>query len=536
MATTCVYDEAVYNVTGNGGRCEDCTGNTTGVNCELCQDGYHRHVATELCVPCQCDQYGSAEPRCDDTGRCECKGDIIGEKCDQCPTGYFDLGPDGCRRCACSVSGTVESERDCPTGSDQCMCKNNVEGAMCDKCKMGFYALDSSNPDGCFRCFCHRHSSNCTRAQGYHVQEVTSDFRSGIQGWTTVDQSGRNQQEPTLEFNPRERTILLKSSTDFRGRDYLQASPPFLGKKRLSHRLHLHFVLRIGGNEPEVSQNDLIIEGNGYRVMCAINAQGNPLPANHFQRYKFRLSAGDGWEPNLSDEVFPIMMSNLTSIRIRGSFSNTVFTELTEVRMEYARYGSRGQEAIVEKCACPDGYTGDSCDTCAPGYHRRPAHDDPMARCVPCDCNGHADICDAGTGSCQCKHFTTGERCDRCLSGYYGNARYGNQDDCQKCPCPFDGECVVTRYNDIICTNCRQGYTGKDCTYCMDGYYGDPQARHYIIARPCRKCDCNNNIDPNSVGYCDTLTGTCNQCTFNTTGDHCESCLPGFLWRRPETP
>jgi hypothetical protein len=51
-------------------------------------------------------------------------------------------------------------------------------------------------------------------------------------------------------------------------------------------------------------------------------------------------------------------------------------------------------------CTCPDGYVGQFCESCAPGFRHEPANGGPFAPCVPCNCNGHADICDPETGEC----------------------------------------------------------------------------------------------------------------------------------------
>lgn len=72
---------------------------------------------------------------------------------------------------------------------------------------------------------------------------------------------------------------------------------------------------------------------------------------------------------------------------------------MDDVRVETARRGAAGQPANwIEMCTCPDGYVGQYCESCAPGSRHEPANGGPFARCVPCNCNGHADICDAETG------------------------------------------------------------------------------------------------------------------------------------------
>lgn len=52
----------------------------------------------------------------------------------------------------------------------------------------------------------------------------------------------------------------------------------------------------------------------------------------------------------------------------------------------------------IEMCTCPEGYVGQYCESCAPGYRHSPSNGGPFASCIPCDCNSHADICDSETG------------------------------------------------------------------------------------------------------------------------------------------
>lgn len=59
---------------------------------------------------------------------------------------------------------------------------------------------------------------------------------------------------------------------------------------------------------------------------------------------------------------------------------------------------------------------------------------------------------------------------------------------------------------------------GRLCDQCVDGYAQRDNK--------CEKCDCNGNIDPNSIGNCN-ITGQCLKCIFNTWGGSCERCLPG---------
>ena len=70
----------------------------------------------------------------------------------------------------------------------------------------------------------------------------------------------------------------------------------------------------------------------------------------------------------------------------------------------------------------------------------------------------------------------------------------------------------------------QEGYTGKQCEECDDGYYGNP----LVPGGSCQPCSCNNNINPANIGNCDRLTGRCLACMFNTAGFSCERCKSGY--------
>ncbi len=200
-----------------------------------------------------------------------------------------------------------------------------------------------------------------------------------------------------------------------------------------------------------------------------------------------------------------------------------------------------------DRCNCPPGYQGQFCQICQEGYHHE-NNGGPFARCIPCSCNGHADTCDAESGKlfkqynhylikiyfilgkCACQHDTAGQNCERCAKGYYGNALQGTPDDCQECPCPDGGACLEIPGNpeSPICIECPEGRTGPRCELCEDGYFGDPMGLNGPV-RPCQKCDCNNNVDPNAIGNCNRTTGECLRCIDNTDGFNCERCKSGFF-------
>uniref|UniRef100_G1Q107 Laminin subunit gamma-3-like n=1 Tax=Myotis lucifugus TaxID=59463 RepID=G1Q107_MYOLU len=236
---------------------------------------------------------------------------------------------------------------------------------------------------------------------------------------------------------------------------------------------------------------------------------------------------------------------------------------LREVRLLSAQRGLSPPASWVETCSCPQGYVGQFCEACAPGYKRETPRGGPYANCVPCTCNQHG-TCDPNTGECpgtrsglhpervgcvlgrcppntvpirclscpsgicQCGHHTEGPSCERCLPGFYGNPFAGRADDCQPCPCPGQSSCTtIPESREVVCTHCPAGQKGRRCETCDDGFFGDPLGLSGD-PQPCRRCQCSGNVDPNAVGNCDPLSGHCLRCLFNTTGARCERCQDGF--------
>ncbi len=43
------------------------------------------------CVKCNCDEFGSTSQQCDHLGKCKCKPNISGDKCNKCEENYFNF-------------------------------------------------------------------------------------------------------------------------------------------------------------------------------------------------------------------------------------------------------------------------------------------------------------------------------------------------------------------------------------------------------------------------------------------------------------
>ncbi|XP_024086177.1 laminin subunit beta-1 [Cimex lectularius] len=181
------------------------------------------------------------------------------------------------------------------------------------------------------------------------------------------------------------------------------------------------------------------------------------------------------------------------------------------------------------QCNCNNGTYGRSCDQCAPGSWDFP-------HCKPCQCNGHAHICNGTTGECiGCTDFTAGHYCDKCADGYYGEPM--NDIPCRPCSCPdtiesghsFASSCVKNSQDDVICL-CKDGYRGPRCDKCDDNYFGHPER----VGGSCQPCNCSDNTDLSQPGNCHPHTGECLKCLYNTTGKNCQQCLPHYFGNASE--
>ncbi|UXI21544.1 Nucleolar protein 6 [Sarcoptes scabiei] len=516
----CYFDEALWRRTGHGGHCVECSDDTDGPNCERCKENYYSDLDTNRCIACNCDPIGSMNLQCSSMGQCACKPGVTGARCDRCAPNYFDFGHNGCRPCGCRSEGSLDNVPQCDN-KGKCQCKKNVEGEKCDRCKPGFFDLQLSNDLGCVSCFCYGHSTICDSSPGYSIYPIESTFNRDSERWIVKDKYGN---DVAVQYNSLGQNIAASSS--FHDNTlYFHAPYKFLEDKKYSYNRNLTFNLQISGGKGNLLSTieDVIVEGNGIKISSPIFAQGNPLPTTRMQTYRFRLNEdiSYGWSPQLNSRDFIALLANITSIKIKATYSDMGTGFLDEVMLETAISSPGSNQATwVETCTCPEGHAGQHCESCAAGYKHDPPRGGRAAKCVPCKCNKHGEYCDSESGRCSCKHNTAGDNCERCAPGYYGNALNGTENDCTVCPCPNGGECAILPDEQIACLRCPEGHGGRLCDKCVDGYKMREDLK-------CEKCDCNGNIDPNAIGNCNSMTGQCLKCTFNTWGNSCEKCLPG---------
>lgn len=65
----------------------------------------------------------------------------------------------------------------------------------------------------------------------------------------------------------------------------------------------------------------MIVGNNGGVLSIPLTAQNNPNPSVEPQTYRFRVHAKAEWNPGLREVDFIGTLSNVTSIRVRGTYS-----------------------------------------------------------------------------------------------------------------------------------------------------------------------------------------------------------------------
>ncbi|XP_045314895.1 laminin subunit alpha-3 isoform X1 [Leopardus geoffroyi] len=504
--------------------CEETTGkclclpHTVRPQCEVCDPHSFSFHPLAGCESCNCSRrgaIGAATPECDrDHGQCRCKPRVTGRQCDQCAPGFYHF-PE-CVPCHCNRDGTEPGV--CNPGTGACLCKENVEGTECNVCREGSFYLDPANPKGCTRCFCFGINNSCHSTHKRRAKFVD------MMGWRleTADRA-----DIPVSFNPGSSSVvadLQELPSTVHSASWV-APLSYLGDKVSSYGGYLTYQVKSFGlpGDMVLLEKKPDVQLTGQHMSIIYEEPNNPRPD---RLYHVRVQVVEGNFRHASSgapvsrEELMMVLSRLEGVRLRGLyFTETQRLSLSGVGLEEASATGSGRRAHhVEMCACPPGYTGDSCQGCSPGYYRdsKGAY---TGRCVPCNCNGHSNRCQDGSGICiNCQHNTAGEHCERCKEGHYGNAIHGH---CSVCPCPhsnsFATGCVVTGEN-VRCS-CKPGYTGTQCERCAPGYFGNPQK----LGGSCQPCSCNNN---GQLGSCHPLTGDCidQEPKDGSPGEECDDC------------
>ena len=125
---------------------------------------------------------------------------------------------------------------------------------------------------------------------------------------------------------------------------------------------------------------------------------------------------------------------------------------------------------------------------------------------------------------CSCPAPYRGLSCQSCARGYFRPSGLV-MDPCLQCNC--NGQTLDCDLVTGTCLNCSGNTTGSNCERCIDGFYGDPTR-----GIPCMPCNCplaGNSFSPTcSLNLTDSQS-TCDNCAPGYTGRNCEICMDGFF-------
>ncbi|XP_015413308.1 PREDICTED: laminin subunit alpha-2 isoform X1 [Myotis davidii] len=549
--TACDCSHLGNNCDPKTGRCI-CPPNTIGDQCSQCVPNTWGHSIISGCKACNCSTVGSLDFQCNiNTGQCNCHPKFAGAKCTECSRGYWNYPH--CDPCNCFLPGTDDATCDsetkkcaCVDQTGQCTCKVNVEGVHCDRCQPGTFGLDAKNPLGCSSCYCFGATTQCSEAKGLIRAWVSLEPEQTI--LPLVDEALQHTTTKGIAFQDPEIVARMDLvSQDLRLEPFYWKLPEqFEGKKLMAYGGKLKYAIYFEAREetgvstykPQV----IIRGGTPSHARIIVRHTAAPL-IGQLTRHEIEMTEREwkyyGDDPRVSRTVtredFLDVLYDIHYILIKATYGNVIRqSRISEISMEVAEQGPvtalTPPAHLIERCDCPPGYSGLSCETCMPGFYRlrsgpggRPTGP-TLGTCVPCQCNGHSSLCDPETSICQdCQHHTAGDFCERCALGYYGIVT-GLPNDCQQCACPlisssnnFSPSCVMEGLDDYRCTACPRGYEGQYCERCAPGYTGSPSSP----GGSCQECEC----DPHGSMPvpCDPVTGLCT-CRPGATGPKCDGC------------
>ncbi|XP_053429462.1 laminin subunit alpha-5 isoform X2 [Nycticebus coucang] len=471
-----------------GGVCIDCQHHTTGINCELCLPGFYRTPdqpldSPHICRRCNCES-DFTDGTCEDlTGRCCCKPNFTGERCDMCAEGFVgfphcypvpsfspnDTGeqvlPAGqIVNCDCSAAGTQGNACRKDPRVGRCVCKPNFHGAHCELCAPGFYG------PGCQPCQC-----SSPGVVDDHCDPDTGQCkcRLGFEGAACHRCAPGYFHFPLCQLCGCSPAGTLAGGCDEAG--HCPCRPEFAGPH--CDRCHPGY--------------------HGYPDChaCSCDPRGalDPLcSAGGLCRCRPGYAGATCQECSPGFHGFPDCVSCHCS---------------ADGALHAACDAQSGQ------CSCRPRVTGLRCDMCVPGAYNFPFCE--VGSCHPAGL-ASADLAHPeAQPSCTCRAHVEGPSCDRCKPGFWGlNPR--TPEGCTRCSCDPRGtlggvaEC---QQGNGQCF-CKPHVCGRTCAACRDGFFGLDRADYF----GCRSCQCDVG---GALGQsCEPRTGVC-RCRPNTQGPTC---------------
>ncbi|XP_021927336.1 basement membrane-specific heparan sulfate proteoglycan core protein isoform X6 [Zootermopsis nevadensis] len=387
-------------------------------------------------------------------------------------------------------------------------------------CRAGYFNSEARSPAECISCFCFGVTTDCRSADLFTYQLPPPFDQYKLVGVNvnpstgSVDIHSESPYRSLPSVRPIERNgFHVQTSERLPDNVYPYFVMPenYHGNQLKSYGGYVKYTVRHEGHGHPISAPDVILSGNGYTL---VHPGRPPIPGRD-NDYSVRFFYGEWYkrgsarpggdipgEPTdtlATREEIMMALGNVDNLLIRAQYDDGPFlnTQIFNINMDSAgiRNTGQGQAVFVEECRCPAGYTGLSCELCAPGYNRHQSG--------------------PWLGLCSKDR-------EPCRPGTYGDPP---RVPCETCPCPltnpgnqFGRTCFLDTDGQVTC-DCPQGYVGRRCEQCASGYQGNP----FIPGDRCTQgyCDAAGSLSPRP----DSSTGRC-ICKDYTTGPTCNQCKP----------
>ncbi|XP_071874846.1 terribly reduced optic lobes isoform X24 [Bombus fervidus] len=398
-------------------------------------------------------------------------------------------------------------------------------------CPKGTFNSEARSADECISCFCFGVATQCHSANlfTYHIPppfdrhsivsvktqpdlQILNDITRQVQAVRGIGRDGVQLYDSNqLTLDSREEQEVA----------YFVMPENYHGNQLKSYGGYLKYRVTYNGTGIPNTAPSVILTGNNYQLLH----KGKQIITGYDNEETVRFFDGEwykqqGWaEVPATREDIMMTLENVDNILIKVQYDDSPYLDvrLTNIVMDTAdvRNTGLGSASYVEECECPIGYSGLSCEQCAPGYERR----------------------ESGPWLGQCYLAAP----PGCPLGYYGDP--ARNIPCQMCPCPltnpsnqFARTCHLGSDGQPTC-DCPAGYIGRRCEQCNVGYRGNPLIPGDMCV-PESSCDPDGSLstiaDPNT-GRCrckQYVTGlTCNQCkanTFNLASKNQFGCISCF--------
>uniref|UniRef100_A0A7N8X2B0 Laminin, beta 2-like n=1 Tax=Mastacembelus armatus TaxID=205130 RepID=A0A7N8X2B0_9TELE len=533
------------------GQCR-CKANVKGMRCDNCKEGFYGLSQNDSlgCQPCNCDPRGIIlmEAPCDQiSGDCSCKRYVTGRYCNQCLPEYWGLSNDlaGCRPCDCDFGGAFNNR--CMMENGQCDCRRHLVGRQCSEVQPGYfcasldyYKYEAEDATG--------HSPNDPHTPSHMVTWTGPGFarvKDGAGLVFTIDNIPYAMEyDIVIRYEPEDWEAIVSITSVL--------LPSSLRCGNLLPTEQLYTVTLPHHNRFVQMPRPFCFEPSN-RYVIAIRFQRHGVTHRHLTAFILIDSVSCHYQHSRH----PVCLKGMCQCDPQGSLSgecdkvggqclckpNVIGRRCDQCAPGTYGFGVNGCtsesvcfsqgslshqcDPVTGQCPCRQGATGRQCSDCQPGQWGFPS-------CRPCQCNGHADICDPRTGECRdCRDHTAGYLCERCVDGYFGDPVLGSGNHCRPCSCPgtpgsdhFNGHsCQADHAANLIICNCRPGYNGPRCDLCAPGYYGNPGQP----GGQCLPCECSGNINAEDPESCDRRTGQCLKCLYYTDGPSCANCQAGYF-------